>query len=208
MKVLMAEDDAVSRRVLETILVKLGYSVTAVSDGAAAWDLLQRPDAPKLAILDWMMPGLDGVDVCRRLREHPTAEPTYVILLTAKADKNSVVVGLDSGADDYLTKPFDREELRARLQVGKRVIELQKTLAERVRTLEDSLTQVRQLQGLMPICGYCKKIRDDQNYWQQVEIYIAARSNANFSHSICPDCFQTEVAPQLAAAGLPPMRLA
>jgi sigma-B regulation protein RsbU (phosphoserine phosphatase) len=200
MKVLIAEDDPVSRRVLEAALAKLGYSVATYCDGAAALEALQQTDAPKLAILDWLMPFPDGVEICRRLRARGTSEPTYVILLTGKTDKASLVAGLDSGADDYLIKPFDQEELRARLQAGRRVIELQMALARRVRALEVSLAQVRQLQGLLPICSYCKKIRDDQNYWQQVESYVAARSDAQFSHGICPECYEKEVIPQLRAA--------
>src|SRR5262249_3973980 len=149
---------------------------------------LQAPDAPKLAILDWMMPELDGVDVCRTLRAEPSAEPTYIILLTAKAEKGDIVKGLEAGADDYLTKPFDRNELRARLQVGLRMLELQKNLADRVRELEAALSNVKQLQGLIPICSYCKKIRDDKNYWQQVECYVSAHTDARFSHGICPAC--------------------
>jgi phosphoserine phosphatase RsbU/P len=203
MNVLVAEDDPISRRVLDATLAKLGFNACSVGDGVAALDALRKIDAPKLAILDWMMPGMDGVEVCRQLRAAPSAEPTYIILLTAKADKDSIVVGLDSGADDYLTKPFDREELRARLQVGRRIVELQRSLADRILALQESLAQVKQLQGLLPICSYCKKIRDDQNYWQQVESYVSARSDAKFSHGICPGCYHTEVVPQLLAAGVP-----
>jgi len=208
MRVLVAEDDVVSKRVLEATLIKLGFEVTGVSDGASALKILLKPDAPKLAIIDWMMPEMDGVEVCRRIREQPSVEPAYIILLTAKADKNSICIGLDSGADDYLSKPFDREELRARLHVGRRMVELQQSLADRVLALEVSLAQVKQLQGLLPMCSYCKNIRDDQNYWQQVESYIAARSEVTFSHGICPGCYHTEVVPQLLAAGIPKEKLA
>src|SRR5262249_57910928 len=100
------------------------------------------------------------------------------------------VTGLQSGANDYVTKPFDRAELQARVCVGKSVVELQRSLALRVRELEDALSQVRQLQGLLPICCYCKKIRDDRNYWQQVETYVGDHSAARFSHAICPDCLK------------------
>src|SRR5439155_4831059 len=103
----------------------------------------------------------------------------------------SIVTGLQAGADDYITKPFDRGELQARLQVGRRIVELQKGLADRVRELEAALSRVRQLQGLLPICAWCKKIRDDQNYWHQVETYIGSHSDARFSHGICPDCLKT-----------------
>ncbi|PYV91799.1 MAG: response regulator, partial [Acidobacteria bacterium] len=121
----------------------------------------------------------------------------YIILLTAKERSQDIVAGLQAGADDYLTKPFDLEELRARMQAGLRISELQDSLAERVRELEDALSRVRILQGLLPICSYCKKIRDDSNYWQQIENYVTAHSGAQFSHSVCPQCYEEIVKPQL-----------
>jgi phosphoserine phosphatase RsbU/P len=201
-KILIAEDDSVSRRVLESILQRWGYDVLVTADGLAAWTALQGPQRIEVALLDWMMPDIDGIELCRKIRATPNLAGLYIILVTARSSKNDVVAGLEGGADDYITKPFDREELRARLQVGRRIIELQKHLAERVEQLQDTLNQVRQLQGLLPICSYCKKIRDDSNYWQQVETYVAARSEARFSHSICPACWEKEVEPQLAQAGI------
>jgi sigma-B regulation protein RsbU (phosphoserine phosphatase) len=195
MKVLIAEDDPVSRRVLETFLRRWGYEVEAVADGDAAWKRLQQADAPSLVILDWMMPGMGGVEICRRVRE--LGRLTYLILLTSRTGSEDIVEGLEAGADDYVTKPFNREELRARVQGGKRVVELQRSLAQRVEQLEQALTRVKQLQGLLPICSYCKKIRDDRNYWQQVEAYIAEHSEAIFSHGICPECFEKYVTPEL-----------
>lgn len=190
MKILIAEDDPVSRRVLAAMLDKFGYEVVVTADGTEAWATLQSAGAPQLAVLDWMMPGIDGVEICRRVRAEPTATPPYLILLTAKSAKEDVVIGLDAGANDYLTKPFDRAELRARVQVGAHVLELQRTLAERVCELESALSQVKQLQGLLPICSYCKKIRDEQNYWQGVENYITEHTDTLFSHGICPDCYE------------------
>jgi phosphoserine phosphatase RsbU/P len=197
MKVLIAEDDTVSRRLLETTLMRWGYEVVVASDGVEAWEALQGDDAPSLAILDWMMPGMDGLEVCRRIRKMPSSTPPYLILLTAKGGREDLVTGLEAGANDYVTKPFNREELRARVQVGVRMVELQQSLADRVKALEEALARVKQLQGLLPICSYCKKIRDDQNYWQQVESYIAEHSQAQFSHSICPDCYEKLVKPEL-----------
>jgi sigma-B regulation protein RsbU (phosphoserine phosphatase) len=196
-KILIAEDDMVSRVLLEATLIKWGYEVTVACDGVAAWELLQSDDPPSLAILDWMMPGLDGLQICRKIRDIPTTTPPYLILLTAKGRREDIVTGLQAGADDYVTKPFDREELHARVQVGMRIIELQHSLADRVKALEEALARVKQLQGLLPICSYCKKIRDDQNYWQQVENYISKHSEAQFSHSICPDCYESLVRPEL-----------
>lgn len=197
MKILIAEDDPVSRRLLEATLEKFGYEVVVAADGAEAWIALQRDDAPPLAILDWMMPELDGVEICRRVREIPTSTPPYLILLTAKTERGDVVTGLDAGANDYLKKPFDRGELRARVQVGVQVLELQRKLAERVIELEDTLAQVKQLQGLLPICSYCKNIRDEQNYWQRVDSYLMEHADVMFSHGICPDCYRDVVQPKI-----------
>lgn len=126
--------------------------------------------------------------MCRRVRELARPIPPYLILLTAMDRTEDIVAGLQAGADDYIAKPFAPDELRARVQVGARVVALQHGLAARVKALEEALAQVNRLQGLLPICAWCKKVRNDQNYWQQVEIYVAERTDARFSHGICPEC--------------------
>src|SRR5262249_43771747 len=146
----------------------------------------------------WMMPEMDGVEVCGRIRGEAPADPPYLLLLTAKGSKEEIITGLEAGADDYLTKPFDRDELHARLRVGIRILDMQRTLAGRVHELEKALAKVRQLQGLIPICAYCKKIRDDQNYWQQVEAYVSSHCEVRFTHGICPACLEEVVKPELA----------
>jgi phosphoserine phosphatase RsbU/P len=190
MKILIAEDDVVSRRVLEVTLARWGYDCISVADGAEAWRELQREQAPRLLILDWMMPNVDGLRVIRQVRESETNRAAYIILLTCRAAHSDTVQGLESGADDYITKPFDPSELRARVQVGERVLALQDTLAARVAELEEALARVTRLQGLLPICSYCKKIRDDRNYWKEVETYISEHTEAEFSHCICPECLR------------------
>ena len=137
-----------------------------------------------------MMPGLDGPQVCRRLREQKEQVPTYIILLTALTGKQDIIAGLGAGADDYVTKPFDRGELLARVGVGERVIALEDALSARVAELEEALSHIRTLQGILPICSYCRKVRDDEGYWQQVETYVRDHSEAQFSHGICPECFE------------------
>ena len=188
MKTLIAEDDSVSRRLLQAALQKWGFEVTVTTQGREAWEALQQPGAPSLLILDWLMPEIDGVEICRRIRASEALKSSYVILLTSRGSKEDIVEGLEAGADDYVTKPFDHGELRARVQVGARVIGLQNALAERVHELEEAIASVKTLQGLLPICCYCKKIRDDGNYWHRVESYISGHANVRFSHGICPDC--------------------
>jgi CheY-like chemotaxis protein len=204
LKLLLADDDGLYRRLLERTLTGWGYAVQAVSDGAAAWEALRAAEAPRLALLDWMMPGLDEPEVCRLVRALPSAEPPYLILLTNRETKEDIVAGLRSGANDYITKPFDRAELEARLAVGRNVLALQASLAARVRELEVALAQVKQLQGLLPICSYCKKVRDDKNYWQQVESYISQHTEVKFSHGICPDCWRHVLRPQFQQMGQNP----
>lgn len=194
MKILIAEDDLVSRTMLSRLLTSWGHEVVVTVDGRAAWDALQKDDAPKVAILDWMMPDVDGVEVCRRNHALARQEPTYVILLTAKDRTEDLVAGLESGANDYLIKPFDRRELQARLRVAERVVSLQHEVADRIRELQDALAQIRQLQGLLPICSYCKKIRSDGDYWQQVEGYLSAHTGVKFSHGVCPECYEKVLA--------------
>jgi phosphoserine phosphatase RsbU/P len=189
MKVLVADDSVALRGSLEAMLVSWGYEVVTAGDGIAAWEQFRQMEPPRVSILDWMMPGLDGVELCRRVRSHAGLESTYIILLTARMDQEDIITGLEGGADDYLTKPVNREELRARVNTGRRIAELQQSLTDRVRDLEAALSNVRQLQGLLPICTYCKKIRDDQNYWQQVERYIGSHAGVQFSHGICPECY-------------------
>jgi diguanylate cyclase (GGDEF)-like protein len=147
-KILIAEDDTVSRRLLEVTLSKWGYDVVACADGAAAWEVLQQPDAPQLVILDWMMPKMDGLKVCQLVRTARAAEPyVYILLLTARSQKTDMIAGLDAGADDYLTKPFDAQELRVRLRAGQRILSLLDELifareAMRQEASTDSLTRL------------------------------------------------------------------
>jgi len=189
MHALIADDDRMAREVLARTLTRMGFDVTAAADGADAWQHLEGVAVPTLAILDWMMPLMDGPEVLRRVRRERPLANLYLILLTALESRRDVITGLDAGADDYIVKPFDPDELRARVQVGVRVLTLQERLADRVAELQTALTNVKQLRGLLPICSYCKRIRGDDQYWLQVEAYIANHSDAQFSHGICPTCY-------------------
>ena len=192
MRILIAEDDKVTRRLLEATLGKLGWDVITASDGTEAWRILtslQGKNAPELAVLDWMMPGMEGTEICRRVRGTPGFELMYVILLTSRTEKHDLSEGLAAGANDYIAKPFDAVELAARVRVGERMIKLQTNLASRVTELEAALADVKKLQGLLPICSYCKKVRNEADYWEQVESYLTSRSELRLSHGVCPDCF-------------------
>ena len=190
MRILIAEDDKTSCNVLNALLTKQGYEVVETVDGAQALQALRKPDAPSLAILDWMMPEMDGPEVVRRIRAVPADQPPYIIMLTVKNEKMDIIAGLDAGADDYLAKPYDTGELYARVNVGRRILALQAAMAEKVHQLQITLDHVKTLRGIIPICANCKKIRDDKGYWNQVEVYIRDHSDAEFSHGICPECVQ------------------
>lgn len=145
MKILIADDDTISRRILQVALTKWGYETVATQNGREAWDVLQQVDAPRMAILDWMMPELDGIEVCREVRKRSDQSYTYLLLLTSKSHKTEIIAGLDAGADDYLTKPVDLEELRVRLQAGRRILDLETKLvaaqeAFREQATHDALT--------------------------------------------------------------------
>ena len=182
MNILVAEDDRLSRVLLSATLKKFGHAVLATENGREAWATLQCQHFPVL-ISDWMMPELDGLELCRLLRGEQRAKYTYIILLTSLEGKANYLAAMDAGADDFLTKPFDVDQLNARLRVAGRVLGLRE--------------RVTQLEGLLPICAYCKKIRDQRNSWVPVEQYIVARTDASFSHGICRECLETKVRPEM-----------
>ncbi|MCU0858144.1 MAG: response regulator [Pontiellaceae bacterium] len=197
MRVLIAEDEKVSRMRLDRSLKEWGFDVEAVSDGQAAWERLCSSDPPRLCIIDWLMPVIEGPELCRRVREKFPEESFYLIMLTARDGVDDLIEGLGSGADDYVAKPFVGRELHSRINVGVRVLGLSQMLAKKMHQLEAALEDVKQLRGLLPICSYCNKIRNDQDYWEQVDSYIGRHSNVSFSHSICPSCYEKYVKPML-----------
>ncbi len=179
MKILIAEDDAVSRLILEKTLSNWGHAVAAAETGSQAW-ALYRAGEFRLVVSDWMMPEIDGLELCRKVRSLKRRDYTYVILLTAKSDKASYLEGMEAGADDYLTKPFDADELKVRLRVAERILNLQ--------------ADVETLRGIIPICAWCHKIRDDDRLWQSAEEYFGKHAEVDFSHSICPECREKQMA--------------
>jgi len=175
MKILIAEDSATSRLMLEDALQNLGHTSLVARDGNEAWEIFQREQV-SLIISDWVMPGLDGLELCRQIRATKRPRYVYFILLTALEGKSNYMEAMEAGVDDFINKPFDIDQLRARLNVAERIISLQ--------------VQVKQLQGILPTCSVCKKIRDKSNQWVPIESYIHQHTEADFSHSYCPDCLK------------------
>ncbi len=193
-KVLVADDDRGAALLVQRTLERWGLDVVVAADGADAWDCLDRDPGIGLGILDWTMPGIEGPDLCRRIRASDRHEHLYVLLLTHRDSRRDLVTGLDSGANDYLVKPFHPEELRARVHVGLRVVALQDSLRERATELHTVTTNVTQLRRLLPICSYCKDVRSDDDYWQQLEDYVSEHTDLDFTHGICPGCYEKAVA--------------
>lgn len=189
MKILIVEDDPIAGAVLEASLKSLGHEVTMATDGQGGWDRFTTA-AHRLVISDWMMPGFDGLELCRRIRSHG-GDYTYFILLSNLATSaENLDQAMAAGADDFLAKPVKAAELRARLHVAERIL--------------NYATQVRQLQQIIPICGYCRKMRDDRNYWSQVEEYIGKQTGSEFSHGVCPDCYDRVLVPEMKKLGVQP----
>jgi two-component system, cell cycle response regulator len=205
--VLIAEDDPIFRRILESWFKKWEYSVTAVENGLAAWEVLQREDAPRMAILDWMMPGLDGIELCRRIRSRGQGAYLYVLLLTAKDDKQDMIAGLEAGADDYLTKPFNVNELRARVWAGKRILDLQAALIRAHEALQfqadhDRLTTTWNRGAIIDLLvGETERCRRSNSSLGVImaDVDFFKRVNDTYGHLV-GDAVLQEVGRRLAAA--------
>lgn len=182
MNILLAEDDPVARKVIEAVLTAAGHHVVAAENGLDAWGIW-RLSKQAVVVTDWLMPELDGLELCRRVRAESRPEYTYIILQTSKSGKENYLTAMRAGIDDFVTKPVDPDELQARLGAAERILRLRRELT--------------QLEGLLPICSYCKRIRDAGNTWQSVERYVGERSGAEFSHGICPECYRKHIEPQL-----------
>jgi len=191
MRILIAEDDPLTLGLLTELVRKWAYETISVENGDDALQHIQRDNNPLILLADWQIPGIHGDDLCRLARTCLATKPLHIILTTAtQLTVDSKVRALAAGADDYLLKPYEPRELLARLHVGERALALQLELRSRVVELEAALAQVKQLQGLLPICSDCKRIRDDEDHWHTVEKYLAARTEATFTHGICPTCLE------------------
>lgn len=189
MKILIAEDEFTTRMMVQVCLENWGYRVESVTNGTDAWMALQKPDAPHIAILDWEMPELDGVEVCRRVKEADTVTPPYILLLTSRDSKNDIVKGFDAGADDYMTKPFNDNELRARVRVAERLVRTQSSLAESVAELKEALNQVEMLENSIEICSTCQKIFSPYDgEWHGFSDVLENGADPRFMVKACPGC--------------------
>lgn len=185
LKILAVEDDPVARRILVQALHRLGYDdVTEVQDGTEALVQLEKEPA-RVIVSDWIMPGMDGLGLCRQVRSRKSEYVYFILLTSREADIENQREAIEAGVDDFLVKPLNLQELWMRLRVAERILRY--------------ATQVQQLEAFLPICSYCKKVRDDKNYWQQIEGYINARTGSEFSHSVCPDCYARVIVPELEA---------
>ncbi len=183
MRILTVEDDPVARRVLKQALRKLGHEVIEAEDGEMALAVLLK-ESVRVVVCDWVMPKLDSLEFCKAVRERSDEDYVYFILLTSRlASAENEREAADAGVDDFLSKPLDVNELWMRLRVAERILQF--------------ATQVRTLEAFLPICSYCKKVREDSNYWTQIESYINTRTGTDFSHSVCPDCYARVVLPEL-----------
>jgi len=194
-RIMVVDDSEDCRVFLEFMLRQAGYEdIVQVDSAVEAFTRLGLAGAPRpdvtvdLVLLDIGLPDLDGIDACGRIRQDPHLNGVPIIMVTAMPDDSTMEAAFRAGADDYVRKPFDRVELQARLQVGLRVIRLQLQLLDRVRELEEGRARERVLQRLVPICAYCRRIRDDRDYWQGIERYVSQSAGLQFSHGVCPDC--------------------
>lgn len=189
MKILIAEDEFTTRMMVQVCLENWGYKVESVTDGEKAWAIMEKADAPHIAILDWEMPGLDGVEVCRRVKEKDVENPPYVILLTGRDSNTDIVRGFDAGADDYMTKPFNDDELRARVRVAERLVRTQHSLSESVLELKEALNQLELFENCVEVCDSCKKILSPYDgSWHSFKDIVENGADPRFVINICPRC--------------------
>lgn len=182
MRILIVEDDPVSLTFLESALLAQGHVLTVAEDGEKAWTSILTGDF-QVIISDWNLPGISGIDLCRRIRERHYHGYIYFFIITSYQGSQRLAEAMDAGIDDFLSKPLDISALTIRLRVANRILDFHRQLGA--------------LQELIPICMYCKRIRKDQVYWENVETFFSAQTGADFTHSLCPDCYTEKIKPEL-----------
>ena len=190
--VLVVDDTPTNVDLLALVLKKRNYKVITADSGAKTLEMV-RTATPDLILLDIMMPGMDGFETCRRLKANPAFASIPVIFITALDEMRDKLRGFQVGGVDFITKPFQAEEVLARVKAHLTIQKLYKDLAAKNEKLENALDEVKTLQGIVPICSMCKSIRDDTGYWQKVEMYVSERVGTRFSHSYCPSCLKKEM---------------
>lgn len=182
MNILIAEDDESSRLILEATLEAMGHKVVSAPDGREAWRKVLI-DPPDVIVSDWMMPDMDGIELCKRVRKQRSKNYIYFIVLTARSQRDNYLEAMQAGVDDFFSKPLKPDELAIRLQVASRILKFVKQLSD--------------LKRLLPICSYCRKVRNDQQFWEDIEVYIQANTMTDFSHGVCPQCYESHLKPQI-----------
>ena len=190
-RVLVAEDNERARTALVFLLERHGYEAVVANDGQAALRILLAANSPQIALLDWEMPLLDGLHVCSAVRSIPHRPYVYIVMVTARDSAADMLAAFSAGVDDFLSKPVDIAQLLARMRCGERVLALEERCAQRIVDLEKAHAEVSQLKLLLPICMYCKKVREDGDYWQEIETYLREQTGTKFSHGICPSCLES-----------------
>lgn len=199
-KILIADDDAVTRKMLVFFLEKAGFEVIVCHNGLEAWEALITSGA-RLAILDWIMPGVSGVELCRQLRARSGQPYVYMILLTIKSNQQDLAEAFNSGADDFLIKPINQDLLMHRIQIGQNILSREHLWERKVNSLEQMNLDLATRRKLIPICAYCKKVKNDHEHWQQVESYLHEQAGINFTHGVCPECLGELVDPDNSPSG-------
>jgi len=187
-KILIAEDEYTTRLMVQVSLENWGYKVESAVDGNEAWSLMKKQEPPDIAILDWEMPEMDGIEVCLRIKELKRKNPVYVILLTGRDSQNDILQGFDAGADDYITKPFNDNELRSRVRVAERIVRIQSTLTKSLEELKMALDLVETFPDNVCVCSNCRKIEGEDASWHQLEAYVDNNNDSRFVQTICPEC--------------------
>ncbi len=192
LSILVVDDDSINIDILKSVLAQRNYKVQAADSGESALKQVSL-NPPDLILLDVVMSGMDGYETCRRLKRNPTSANIPIIFITALSDMSDMLKGFQAGGADYLIKPFQPEEVLARVKAHLTIQKLYKDISSKNARLEKALEEVKTLQGIVPICSLCKKVRDDGGYWQKVEMYVSERVGTKFSHSYCPDCLKKEM---------------
>ncbi len=188
MKILIAEDEYTTRLMVQVCLENWGYSIEGVEDGNTAWDIITQKNPPQIAVLDWEMPGISGIELCKKIKRLERSSPIHVILLTARDSENDISKGFEAGADDYITKPFNDDELRARIRVAERIVTIQSSLSGSLEELREALDLVQSFEEPVAVCSKCQKIGAFDGSWRTPEKLLEYPVDPRFIQLDCRDC--------------------